>query len=167
MTDSNSHQRTTTIAWADPAACVEAARTHSGLDFLTAWRSGAFTPPFAELLGVRLVGAERGLTRYEYRPEELHLNALGTVHGGIVTTLLDTAMGTAVHSLLDAGVLFTSIDVHVHFLRPVVALTGTLTCIGTVAHNGSRIAMAEARVEDGFGKLFAKSSSTCLILPSA
>lgn len=167
MTDSNPHQRTSTIVWADPATCVETARGSSGLDFLTAWKSGAITPPFAELLGVRLVGAERGLTRYEYRPEELHLNALGTVHGGIITTLLDTAMGTAVHSMLDAGVLFTSMDVHAHFLRPVLASTRTLICIGTVTHMGSRIAMAEARVEDGLGKLFAKSSSTCLILPSA
>ncbi|WP_256557479.1 PaaI family thioesterase [Lentzea sp. HUAS12] len=92
-----------------------------------------------------------------------HYNPIGSVHGGIHATMLDTAAGCAVHSVLPAGIGYTSLDLAVRFLRPIRTDTGTVTCVGNLVHHGRRTALAEARLVDGAGRLLATATSTCLI----
>ncbi|MFD9697727.1 PaaI family thioesterase [Lentzea sp. NPDC059081] len=156
--------RTRTVSWSDPRATAAVARERDGLDFLRAVAAGEVPPPpVAALLGARLVSAEKGEVVFELDPGEHHYNPIGSVHGGVFATLLDSAAGCAVHSLLEAGTGYTSLDLAVRFLRPITTDTGTVTCTGTVAHQGRRTALAEARLTDRDGRLLATASSTCLV----
>ena len=94
---------------------------------------------------------------------EQHYNPIGSVHGGVALTLLDSAMGCAVHTLLEAGVGYTTLEVKANFVRPILADTGVVRCEGTVLHAGSRVATAEGRVVDEAGTLLAHGTTTCLI----
>lgn len=102
--------------------------------------------------------AERGLAR-----SGMKYNPIGSVHGGVALTLLDSAMGCAVHTLLDAGVGYTTLEVKTNFVRPITADTGPIRCEGTVIHSGSRIATAEGKLTDAAGKLLAHGTTTCMI----
>lgn len=159
-------QRTRTVIWTDPAPALQASRTMSGIAYLKALQSGEVpSPPFAALIGMTtLVEVSEGRIVFSTEPAECHYNALGTVHGGIVATLMDTAMGCAVHSLLSAGTSYTTLEIKVNYLRPMTSATGTVTCEGNVIHLGGRIATAEARVTDATGKLYAHGTTTCLLL---
>ena len=97
-------------------------------------------------------------------PQEFHYNPLGTVHGGVIATLLDTVAGCAVHTTLLAGVGYASLDLATKFVRPITAASGTITARGSVVHRGSRAALAEARLTDERGRLLATATSTCVIL---
>jgi uncharacterized protein (TIGR00369 family) len=87
------------------------------------------------------------------------------VHGGLAATLLDSAMGCAVHSTLPAGKGYTTLELKVNFTRPITSDTGRIVCEGTVVHRGGRVATAEGRViAERSGKLLAHGTATCLIL---
>lgn len=101
---------------------------------------------------------------FEAVPAEKFLNPLGTIHGGWISTLDDSAMGYAVHSMLKPGHRFTTVDMTVSFVRAVVPTFGKLTCEGKIIHSGGRIATAQGRVTDGTGKLIAHGTETCMIL---
>ena len=101
--------------------------------------------------------------RVELKAEHRHYNPLGSVHGGVISTLLDTAAGCAVHSTLAVGEMYTSLDLTVKFLRPVTVESGTLRAVGTVLQRGRRTALAEAKLYDETGKLVAYASSSCMI----
>jgi uncharacterized protein (TIGR00369 family) len=120
--------------------------------------------PVMDMIGFRLVKVEMGATGFEYDPAEPHYNPIGSVHGGILTTVLDTAMGSCIHTTLPVGVGFTTLEVKVNFVRPVFVKTGVMRCEGNVIHSGSRIVIAEARLFDKQGKLYAHSNTTCLLL---
>jgi uncharacterized protein (TIGR00369 family) len=94
---------------------------------------------------------------------EFHYNPLGTVHGGVLATLLDTGTGCAVHSVLPAGVGYTSLDLHTRFLRPATLDSDVLRCTGTVLSRTRRSAVAEARLEDPSGRLIGHATSSCMI----
>jgi uncharacterized protein (TIGR00369 family) len=97
-------------------------------------------------------------------PAEYHYNPIGLIHGGLAATLLDSAMGCAVHTTLPAGVGYTTLEIKVNYVRPIMAGKGTIRCEGTVIHRGSRTATASGRVIDDKGKLYAHATTTCLIL---
>ncbi|MGW6442592.1 PaaI family thioesterase [Lentzea sp. NPDC055074] len=157
-------ERTRNVTWADPHRTAALAMKLDGLDFLRGIASGEIPPPpVAELIGARMVSVDKGSVVFALEPEEFHYNPIGSVHGGIYATLLDTAAGCAVHSVLAAGTGYTSLDLAVRFLRPIRTDTGTVTCVGTLVHQGRRTALAEARLVDGAGRLLATASSTCLI----
>lgn len=159
-------QRARTVTWEDPALSRRDAGT-SGLDHLRAVRDGRTPqPPAGRLLGYRLLEVERGRTVFELEPDECHYNPFGSVHGGILSTLLDTAMTAAVLSALEAGAACATLEVKVNFVRPVTAETGALRCEGKVIHLGSRIATAEGRVSDGRGQLCAHGVTTCTVFPA-
>ena len=101
---------------------------------------------------------------FEATPSPRFYNPLGTVHGGWISTLLDSAMGCAVHSVLKAGQAYTTVDMTVSFVRPVFEKTGKLRCEGKIIHAGSRIATAEGRVWDQAGTLIAHGSETCMVM---
>jgi uncharacterized protein (TIGR00369 family) len=115
------------------------------------------------MTGIEPVDVGEGWITFALQPHEMHYNPLGTVHGGVIATLLDSATGCAVHSVLPAGKGYTSLDLTVKYLRPVTAETGRVTATGTVLSRGSRTALAEARLTDGRDHLLGYATSTCMI----
>jgi len=121
--------------------------------------------PIAETLGfVGFEVPERGTAIFELDPELRHYNPIGSVHGGVFATLLDSACGCAVHSTLEVGEGYTSLDLTVKFLKAVTVDSGRLRAVGTVVQRGRRTALAEAKLYDGRDRLVAYASSSCLIL---
>jgi uncharacterized protein (TIGR00369 family) len=158
--------RTRSFSWEDPAAAAAAAAALPGIEHLQAIIDGVLPPPpFAQLLGLRLLEAGPGRAVFAMEPAEWMYNLLGSVHGGIVATLLDSCMGCAVQSTLEAGVGFTTGDLHVRYLRPMSDASGRVLAEGRVVHVGRRTAAAEGRVlsEDG-ETLIALATTGCLIL---
>jgi uncharacterized protein (TIGR00369 family) len=156
--------RERSYSWQDPGVAAAAARSLSGADFFAASSAGQLPiAPIAETLGFTPVSVQDGVARFELHPAEFHYNPIGSVHGGVIATLCDSACGCAVHSLLPAGAYYTSLDLSVKFLRPAAASTGRLFCEGTVLHLGSRSALAEARLTGEDGKLYAYATSSCMI----
>ena len=136
----------------------------SGIEYINAIFAGELpAPPISELMGFRGVFAEPGRAVFEMEPGPQHYNPIGSVHGGVALTLLDSAMGCAVHTLLDAGVGYTTLELKTNFVRPMTADTGLVRCEGVVIHQGSRIATAEGKLTDAAGKLLAHGTTTCLI----
>jgi uncharacterized protein (TIGR00369 family) len=157
--------RTRTFSWTDPAAFAEHVGRRPGLEILQAMSRGELpAPPIMHLMDVVGFEADEGSATLELDPQEFHFNPLGTVHGGVISTLLDTAAGCAIHSTLPAGVGYTSLDLSVKFLRPITLTTGRLTCTGVVLQRGRRTALAEARLTDARGRLCAHATSTCLLV---
>jgi uncharacterized protein (TIGR00369 family) len=156
--------RTRTITWQDPAEAAALSDGLTGLEILHRISSGLIpAPPAAALVGFEPSYVMPGRVVFAYEPREEHYNTLGAVHGGILTTVLDTVMGCAVHSKLDVGVAPVTIELKTSFVRPVTLGSGILRAEGTVVHPGSRVATAEARLEGEDGTLYAHASSTWLI----
>ena len=148
----------------NPREVAELGLKLSGMEYIQAIFGGELpAPPISELMGFRGVEAEPGRAVFEMEPGPQHYNPIGSVHGGIALTLLDSAMGCAVHTLLAAGVGYTTLEVKTNFVRPISVETGVIRCEGVVLHSGSRIATAEGKLTDGEGKLLAHGTTTCLI----
>jgi uncharacterized protein (TIGR00369 family) len=157
--------RSRTFSWTDPLANAALSGQRSGLEMLQAMIAGELAgPPVMSLLDMSRMTAEEGRVTVEMVPQEFHYNPLGTVHGGVLSTLLDTAAACAVHTTLPAGVAYTTLDLNVKFLRPVTVASGLLRGEGRVLQRGRRTALAEARLTDGAGRLVAHATSSCLIL---
>ncbi|OKI63936.1 PaaI family thioesterase [Micromonospora sp. CB01531] len=158
--------RSRTFSWSDPLAGAAHVGQRSGLELLRAMIAGELAaPPIMHLIDMARMAADEGRVTVELVPQEFHYNPLGTVHGGVISTLLDTAAGCAVHSTLPAGVGYTSLDLNVKFLRPVTVDSGRLRCAGTVLQRGRRTALAEARLTDTKDRLIAHATSSCLLFP--
>lgn len=157
---------TRTIEFHEPAAAAARAATMSGLEFLGAIRDGALPPPpMAALMRFAIVEVSEGRVVFECVPDASQYNPLGVVHGGLVCTLADSAAGCAVHSTLAWGVSYTSIDLHVNYLRPVTDRSGPLVATGEVVRAGRRVAVARASVADARGREVATALSSCLVTP--
>ncbi|MFN8482923.1 MAG: PaaI family thioesterase [Anaerolineae bacterium] len=158
-------RRTRTITWQDPMIGATAGREMTGLDYLQAIVRGELPPPpISALVGQRFESVERGRVVLSIEPAEYHYNPMGSVHGGVWCTILDSAMACAIHSMLPLGVTFTTLELKVNFLRPMTVDTGRVTCEGKVIHVGSRVATAEARLVDERGKLYGHATTTCIAL---
>lgn len=158
-------ERQRTYQWEDPTKLAALGAQRSGLDYLQAIVSGELPhPPICATVGFRIAAVDEGHAVVELEPGEHHYNPIGMVHGSVVVAALDSAAGCAVHTTLPMGVGYTTVDLGTTFLRAVRADTGTLRCEGTVIHGGRRIAVAEARLLDGAGRLYAHAKATCLIL---
>lgn len=165
MSDLYTAQRTRTITWEDPTPGAKKGRTMSGLEYLRAMQVGEIPPaPIAILMNMGVAEVEEGRIVFTAEPAEYHYNPIGTVHGGLAATLLDPALGCAIHTMLPAGVGYTTLEIKVNYLRPMTSSTGTIYCEGKVIHLGGRIATSEARVTDASGKLYAHGTTTCIIL---
>jgi uncharacterized protein (TIGR00369 family) len=160
--------RRKTVEWHDPMIAAAAAPGLSGVEFLRAIRDGALPrPPISVLLGFRASEIEVGRVVFEGRPDESVYNPIGVVHGGLVCTLADTVAGCAVHSTLEAGFSYTSIDLNVSYLRAVTKDSGVLQAVGSVTKPGRRVAFARAEIVDGTGKLVATATGSCLVMGPA
>ena len=157
--------RERTIAWSDPVAAASLGHGLSGLQYMHGIAAGDIPPPpIAVLLGFELVEVEEGRAVFAVTPQEFHYNPIGVVHGGLAATLLDSAMGCAVHSTLPAGIAYTTLEVKVNFARAITRDTGRVICEGKVIHGGRTIATAEGRVTaEATGKLLAHGTTTCLL----
>jgi uncharacterized protein (TIGR00369 family) len=141
------------------------ARSMSGLDYLGRIARGEIPrPPIAALLGFDLVEVGEGRAVFVVEPGEQHFNPIGLVHGGLLATVLDSAMGCAVHSTLPAGAGYSTVELHVNLVRAVTAETGRLRCEAELVYGGGRLATAQARAVDDSGRLYAHATTTCLIL---
>ena len=157
--------RRRTASWHDPVAASKRGRLLSGLDHLLAMQRGEIPPPpIMALLGFELVEAEECRAVFACEPGEHLYNPIGSVHGGVAATLLDSATGCAVHTTLPPGVGYTTLDLHVTYVRAITRDTGRITAEGRVLHAGRRIATAEGRLLDGDDRLLAHATASCVIL---
>ncbi|HZC06626.1 MAG TPA: PaaI family thioesterase [Ktedonobacterales bacterium] len=167
MSDIEPASRERVIRWEDPHIAPREARRRglSGLAFLRAIQAGELPPPpIAVLMGMTLAAVDEGRVVFTVEPAEYHYNPIGVVHGGLAATLLDSAIGCAVQTLAPTGVAYTTIELKVNYVRPLRSGMGLVMGEGTVLHFGRQIALAEARVTDSAGKLYAHATSTCLIM---
>jgi len=159
--------RTRTVSWEDPRSLAEAGRGLSGLEYLQKIVAGELPrPPISALMNFGLTELGEGHAVFTAEPAEYHYNPIGVVHGGLAATLLDSAMGCAIHSMLPAGAGYTTLEIKVNYVRPMTAETGEVRCEARVIHVGGRTATAEGRVIDASGKLYAHGTTTCIIFRS-
>jgi len=158
-------QRSITVSWDDPMAAYAAGKGLSGLQYMEKLIAGEIAPPpIMKLIGYALLEVARGHAVFGTTPAEQHYNPIGVVHGGIAMTLLDSAMGCAVHSLLPRGMGYTTLEAKINLVRAITRDTGPVRAIGRVIHQGRSTATAEGRLEDGAGKLYAHATTTCILL---
>jgi uncharacterized protein (TIGR00369 family) len=158
--------RSRTYEWEDPAISAATVGRATGLEFVREIATGRLPgPPIAATLDFTLDEAEHGRVVFSLVPGEEHYNPIGSVHGGVYATLLDSAAGCAVQSTLPQGMGYTSLDLTVKFLRPVTVDTGRIRAVGTVVSSGRRTALAEARLLDEKDRLLAHATSTCMLFP--
>lgn len=122
-------------------------------------------PPIAKTLDFTLVSVQPGEAVFQGRPSGAHYNPIGSVHGGYIATLLDSAVGCAVHTALPEGSGYTTIELKVNYVRAVTDKVGPLRAIGRVINLSRQIGLADGRLEDAAGRLYATASTTCLVFP--
>ncbi|WP_328875978.1 PaaI family thioesterase [Streptomyces sp. NBC_00287] len=158
--------RTRTYEWEDPAVTAAAVGGASGMDFLREMLAGRLpSPPISSTLDFTLDEVEEGRAVFSLTPGEEHYNPIGSVHGGVYATLLDSAAGCAVQSTLPPGMGYTSLDLNVKFLKRITVDTGRVRAIGTVVNRGRRTALAEAKLVDAEDRLLAHATSSCMLFP--
>ena len=137
----------------------------SGLEFLRGLVEQRFpAPPISRVMNFRATEVERGRVVFAGTPTGDHLNPMGIVHGGWVSTLLDSALGCAGQTLCERGYGSTSVDLRVNYTRAIRPEVGRLVCEAKVVHPGRQLATVEARVTgEADGKLYAHGSQTVLI----
>jgi uncharacterized protein (TIGR00369 family) len=156
VTRTYEYQRVQPALWAGTTSGLETAQL--ALDGKLA------TPPIVATLGISLVEVAEGRAAFEGSPAEWQYNQLGTVHGGWLSALLDSALGCAVHTVLPAGHGFTTLDLHVRFIRAVTVAVFRLRAEAQVTHAGSRTVTAEGRIIGPDGKVYATGTTSCLVL---
>ncbi len=166
MSESKSDsRRTRTVTWEDPKVGARDATAISGFNYLCSIKEGKIKPPpAAVLLGYRVTEVEIGRAVFELEPVEYHYNPVASVHGGVASTLLNSAMTAAIISTLPIGITCSTIEMKVNFVRPITSKTGLVRCEGKIIHVGSRTGTAEGKLIDHQGKLYAHGVNTCMII---
>lgn len=156
--------RTRTVTWRDPALGFEAANTLTGVEYLRAMARGdAPPPPLSLFLGFNLAEIEEGRVTITVQPAEFHYGPLGSAHGGLAASLLDSSLGCAVQSMLPPAHVAPTLQLSINYVRPVTIETGKLFCSAEIVHMGKRTATAEGRLTDSDGKLYAHATGTFMI----
>src|SRR5262249_61940648 len=152
--------------WQDPVATAAEGATMTGMEYMTAIVAGKMPPPpIAVTMQLRPIELEEGRVVFEGTPGEEHYNPIGVVHGGYAATLLDSALGCAVHTTLEAGVGYTSLGIEAKYVRPITRDTGRVLCEANVLYRGRKQATSEASLTAAdSGKLLAHGVATCMIL---
>jgi uncharacterized protein (TIGR00369 family) len=136
----------------------------SGLEYMRQLLTGEREPSgMARLMNMRLVEVEEGRAVFAVEPDERHYNGLGIAHGGLAATLLDSALGCAINTVMPAGRVFTTLEMKLNYVRPMRRETGEVRCEAEVLHAGGRVATAEGRILDASGKLYAHGTATCML----
>ena len=146
-------------------ASLEEIKAVSGLEFLRRIAEGeAPQPPICHTLGFRLAAVGTGFALFTMTPAFRHYNPIGTVHGGVAATLLDSCMSCALQTNLEAGLGYTTLEFKVNLVRPITETTGPIRAEGRSLHVGRRSGTAEGKVLDANGTLLAHGTTTCLDL---
>jgi uncharacterized protein (TIGR00369 family) len=158
--------RSRTLVWQDPVATAAAGAELSGIEYMRRIVAGELPPPpIAVTMRLRPIELEEGRVVFEGEPGEEHYNPIGVVHGGYAATLLDSALGCAVHTTLPVGLGYTSLGLEAKFVRPITRDTGRVLCEANVLYKGRKQATAEAQLRAAdSGKLLAHGQATCMIL---
>jgi uncharacterized protein (TIGR00369 family) len=140
----------------------------SGLSFLRGMLEGRHpAPPFAQSTGIHLVEVEENRAVFKGTPSAGFFNPLGTIHGGWTSAILDSAMGCAVHTTLKPGQGYTTVELKLNLVRPLLPDMGEVTCDGIVVHRGGTLATSEGKLFDAKGRLLAHGTETCMIFDAA
>jgi uncharacterized protein (TIGR00369 family) len=151
------------VSWEDPMVGAALARDLSGLDYLRAIAEGRIAPPpVAALLGLGIVDVQPGLVTFSLEVGEHLYNPIGSVHGGVFCTLLDSAMGCAVHSTLGPGQAYTTLELKVNLVRALTLDTPNVVATGQVISAGRRVITASGQITGPDGTLYAHATTTCL-----
>ena len=143
---------------------AEPRRALSGLEYMRQLMTGEREPSgMARLMNMRLVEVSEGRAVFAVEPDERHYNGLGIAHGGLAATLLDSALGCAINTMMTGGRVFTTLEMKINYVRPMRRETGEVRCEAEVLHAGSRVATAEGRIVDASGKLYAHGTATCML----
>ena len=143
---------------------IEVMASMSGLDFVRAMFAGKLPPPpIMQTIEPFDQTAEPGVVVFHSIPGFRHYNPIGSVHGGYAATLLDSAMGLAVHSSLPPGTGYTTLEFKISFIKGMTKDTGAVRSEGRILNVGRRAATAEARITDSKGRLLAHATTTCLV----
>ncbi|NMM05396.1 PaaI family thioesterase [Polaromonas sp.] len=146
-------------------ASLEQIAGKTGLEIMQAMLAGVLPyPHIANTLDFALVEVERGKAIFQGSPQLKHYNPMGSVHGGWYATLLDSAVGCAVHTMLPAGRTYTTAELSLNIVRAASHKSGPLRAIGSVIHCGRQLATAEGRIVGADGTLYAHATTTCLVL---
>jgi uncharacterized protein (TIGR00369 family) len=147
---------------------LEALRSYDGLSFLQAMIAGTLPqPPMTATLGFHLTEAEHGRAVFTGEPRYEYYNPLGSVHAGFAATLLDSALGCAVHSTLAKGETYVTAEFKLNLVRPLTKDTGTVIAEGRIVHRGRTLGTSEGYLRDAAGKLYAHATTTCIIFPAS
>lgn len=158
-------QRERRYSWENPLEGVELSKTLSGFEYLSAIKNGEVpASPLINTLDFSLGELEKGKVSFWFEPQEFHYNPNGSVHGGVITSILDSAMGCTLHSLLPKGMVYTTLELKINFLKRVHTKSGVLTATGNMIHLGNSTALVEASLTDSEGKKYAYGVSTCMLL---
>jgi len=158
-------ERKRTVEWQDPSDGARAALKMTGMEYLKSMWNGTLPfPPLLQTLDFEVLDSAPGNIIFRFQPEEFHYNPIGTVHGGVISAILDSAIGCSIHSLLPAGKGYTTLELKVNFLKAVTIKSGRMKTTAKVIHIGARTALAEAQLLDENEQIFAHAVSTCMIL---
>ncbi len=136
----------------------------NGIEQLKAMLVGEFPPPsMAKTMSSELIDVEEGFVRFIVKADDRLLNLMGGVHGGFSATVIDTITGCAVSTLLDEETAFATTDLNVKMIRP-IQVGQELIAEGRVINRSRRLAVADGKIIDENGKIFAIGSASCMIL---
>jgi uncharacterized protein (TIGR00369 family) len=153
-----------TIEWEDPAATALIGRDMAGIEFLHAIMAGTIPqPPISKLIGFAFSKVVPGEVTLLLPVRDYLYNPIGSVHGGIAATVLDTVMGCSVHSLLPKGRAYSTLELKISYLRPLTEALGEVVVEGRVINLGRKAAFAEGKILDAAGKVYATGSTTCAV----
>jgi uncharacterized protein (TIGR00369 family) len=165
MTEAAESVRHREVTWQDPLVSAALARDLSGLDFLRGIAAGQIpAAPIAALLGMSVVQVEPGQVTFGLDVGEYLYNPIGSVHGGVFCTLLDSAMGCAVHASLDRGQAYTTLELKVNLVKALTVKTPSVVATGQVISAGRRVITASGQITGPDGTLYAHGTTTCLVL---
>jgi uncharacterized protein (TIGR00369 family) len=156
--------RTRTVTWEDPKAAAAIGQTMAGIDYLQAIIDGKIpSAPIGRLMGFSIAAVSPGTAIFKLPIGDHFYNPIGLVHGGVAATLLDSAMGCAVHTLLPRGRAFSTLEIKINYLRPITDALAEVTAEGRVVNLGRKAAFAEGKIVDAAGKVYATGSTTCAV----
>lgn len=164
MTGHSDEIRSRLVTWSDPLSGIGRAAGMTGLEMCLAVLKGELpSPPIGELMGIRPVEFAAGRAVVAVEPSEFHANQAGAAHGGLASTALDSAMWLAIHTTMPAGAFCTTLQMNLHYVRPLAIGGGEVFAEGSAVHSGRRIATAEGLIRDANGVVLAHGSTSCMV----
>jgi uncharacterized protein (TIGR00369 family) len=143
---------------------LDTMKAMSGLDFLRGIVEGTLpAPPITETLGFTLAEVAPGFALFTMTPAFKHYNPIGTVHGGVAATLLDSCMSCAIQTNFAVGTGYTTLEIKINYVRPMFETTGEVRCEAAVINMGRTVATADGKLLDANGRLIAHGTTTCMI----